>query len=222
MNQLDQLLTEAEKNAGASGDGIYKKRVALLRDSIYATILKERNKSVAGALGKTESPHEFPRAGGGIFFSQSLPQMDSRIYPPELKKQELGLKFSIQKSGTIKSFFFYQSKGETGGHTLRLWDQHGKLIMSVDVPEKRGDGWINAPLSQPYKISPGDVFILSCTMNKSFVQTLDVLSIPRIRDGATAIQGVYRNDRIGENAPDKAYRNSNYFLDIEAEFGAAP
>ena len=44
MNLLDQLLTEAEKKAAAPGDGVYKKRVALLRDYIYAVILKERNK----------------------------------------------------------------------------------------------------------------------------------------------------------------------------------
>ncbi|MFA6175560.1 MAG: DUF4838 domain-containing protein [Phycisphaerae bacterium] len=50
MNLLDQLLTEAEKNANSSGDAICKKRVALLRDFIYMVILKERNKSVTSGL----------------------------------------------------------------------------------------------------------------------------------------------------------------------------
>jgi predicted esterase len=132
-------------------------------------------------------------------------------------KAELGLKFSVQKDGKIKALRFYQAKNESGKHALRLWGSDGKLILSVAAPESKEMGWITAALSEPLAVKPGDSFIVSYACNSSYPATPDVFKTPIVRGGITGIAGLYSFSDLGQKAPDKKYKDMNYFVDVEVE-----
>lgn len=132
-------------------------------------------------------------------------------------KVELGLKFSVQKPGKIKALRFYQAKSETGAHTLRLWDGNGKLVLSVNAPESREMGWISAMLPEPFAVKPGDIFIVSYTCNTSYTGTYDVFKTPIVRGGITGLAGLYSMTDLGQKAPDKTFKDMDYFVDVDYE-----
>jgi pimeloyl-ACP methyl ester carboxylesterase len=132
-------------------------------------------------------------------------------------KPELGLKFSVQKAGKIKALRFYQAKGESGKHTLRLWGADGKLVLTVDAPESKEMGWVSASLPEPLAVKPGDTFIVSYTCNTNYPATPNVFKVPIVRSGITGIAGLYSFSDLGQKAPDKIYNNMNYFVDVEFE-----
>jgi pimeloyl-ACP methyl ester carboxylesterase len=132
-------------------------------------------------------------------------------------KVELGLKFSVEKTGKITAFRFYQAKGESGAHDLRLWGTDGSLLLTVNAPGQPDAGWISVPLPQPFAASAGNVFVVSYTSNTKYPATPDFFDAPKRLGNITAITGVYSLDALGEKAPDKILRNMNYFLDVELE-----
>ena len=128
---------------------------------------------------------------------------------------DLGLKFSVQKAGTLKMFRFYQGKGETGAHTLNLWDKNGKLILSVNAPEKEGSGWVEVSLPDPLSVKSGDVFTLAYTCKSNYAATRDVFTSPIARDDSiTGLKGVYGTKNLGQIMPTKTYKNLNYYIDV--------
>ena len=132
-------------------------------------------------------------------------------------KVELGLKFSVQKEGKIKALRFYQAKSETGAHTLRLWDANGKLVLSVNAPESKEMGWVSAALPEPFAVKPGDIFIVSYTCNTSYTGTYDVFKTPIVRGGITGLAGLYNTTELGQKAPDKTFKDMDYFVDVDYE-----
>lgn len=132
-------------------------------------------------------------------------------------KVEVGLKFSVQKDGKIKALRFYQSKGESGGHAMRLWNAEGKLALTVDAPESKEAGWISAVVPEPFAIKPAETFTVSYTCNTNYPATSGVFKTPIIRAGITGIAGVYSTTDFGKKAPDKTFNNINYFVDVEIE-----
>lgn len=132
-------------------------------------------------------------------------------------KAELGLKFSVQKAGKIKALRFYQAKGESGAHALRLWDADGKLVISVNAPEKQGEVWISASLPEPFTVKAGDSFTVSYSCNSNYPASPDVFKTPIVRGGITGISGVYSFEALGQKVPDKKHKDMNYFVDVEFE-----
>jgi predicted esterase len=132
-------------------------------------------------------------------------------------KAELGLKFSVQKAGKIKALRFYQAKDESGAHALRLWDADGKLVLTVNAPEKQEIGWISAVLAEPFTVKPGDSYIVSYTCGTNYPATPGVFKTPIVRGGITGIAGLYSFSDLGQKAPDKKHNDLNYFVDLEIE-----
>lgn len=132
-------------------------------------------------------------------------------------KVELGLKFSVQKDGKVKALRFYQANGESGAHTLRLWNADGTLTATVNAPEKQGAGWISAVLPEPLAVKAGATFIVSYTCNAKYPATADVFKAPLTRGGITGITGLYSMTDLGQKAPEKTFKNMNYFLDVDFE-----
>ncbi len=132
-------------------------------------------------------------------------------------KAELGLKFSVQKAGKIKALRFYQAKDESGAHALRLWDSEGKLVLTVNAPEKQEMGWISAALPEPFSVKPGYSYIVSYTCGTNYPASPDVFKTPIVRGGITGIAGLYSFSELGQKAPDKKYNDLNYFVDVEFE-----
>ncbi|MCX6985891.1 MAG: alpha/beta fold hydrolase [Lentisphaerae bacterium] len=132
-------------------------------------------------------------------------------------KAELGLKFSVQEAGKIKALRFYQGKGESGAHALRLWDAAGKLVLTVNAPEKQEMGWIFAALPEALAVKPGDSFTVSYNCSTNYPATPNVFKTPIVRGGITGIAGVYSFTDLGEKAPEQKFNDMNYFVDVEVE-----
>lgn len=146
---------------------------------------------------------------GGIFFADTTPaDRDAK------GTAELGLKFYVEKTGKIKAFCFYQARSETGPHVFHLWSSDGKPLLAVNVPETQVTGWIEVPLPESFQVAASTEFIVSYACNKSYVATPDVFAAPVKRDGIMAVAGLYSFDGPGRKAPDKTYKNMNYFLDV--------
>ena len=150
--------------------------------------------------------------GKGIFFADAQPaENDAK------GKVELGLKLYVEKAGKIKAFCFYQAKSESGPHVFHLWSTDGKLLLTVNASEAQGLGWISIPLSKPHDVAASTELILSYTCNSNYVGTADVFKNPVKKDGIMAVAGLYSFTDLGQKAPDKTYKDMNYFLDVEFE-----
>ncbi|MFA6177249.1 MAG: DUF4838 domain-containing protein, partial [Phycisphaerae bacterium] len=110
MNLLDQLLTEAEKKADSSGNTIYKKRVTLLRDSIYTTIFKERNKSVASGQDKNRT----------VPADVKTPDAEDRKPSTEFLRENLVMNPGLEKSeqDELEYWTLFPSKSELSASTV--------------------------------------------------------------------------------------------------------
>jgi hypothetical protein len=159
----------------------------------------------AGAAGAVAT-----RPGnGGIFFQGSWPETGAR------NKLTLGLKIYVEKSGVIKSFYFYQGSGEAGPHVFHLWSSDGKSLLTVNALESQDSDWIEVPLPTPFPVAANTGYIISYASNATYVGTPDVFVEPIKRDGIVAVAGVYTHDASGRTAPGRMDDNKmNYFIDV--------
>ena len=152
-------------------------------------------------------------AGGGTFFAGQRPASDDAA-----GQVELGLRLTGQASGRIKGLWFYQARSETGEHLLRIWDGEGKELAQVGIPAQNGSGWRYGELEPPLAVQSGQTLVLSYTATTHYVATPEVFARPTVRDGITAVAGVYSFDELGK-MPTKTYQHMNYFLDVAYEEG---
>lgn len=164
---------------------------------------------VRHALGLPARPGTPGSGTGGVFFADDTP--DSLDATGTV---ELGLRFTVNKPGSITSLRFYQAMSETGAHTLRLWGENGEVRAAAEAPVTKGHGWIAATLSEPVSVKAGETFVVAYTARSHYVATADVFTAPIVRDGVTAQAGLYSFDDLGK-APTKTYKQMSYFLDIE-------
>jgi hypothetical protein len=149
---------------------------------------------------------------GGLFFNERWPEQE------DAKGQvELGLKFYVEKSGILKSFWFYQACSESGAHVFHLWSSDGTPLLSVTAQESIGQGWMEIPLPAPFPVVASTQYILSYTSNSNYVETPDIFTEPVKRDGIMAVAGLYSFGDLGSKAPAKTYKDMNYFLDLTYE-----
>jgi predicted esterase len=146
---------------------------------------------------------------GGIFFAESPPPVTEAA-----GKVELGLKFYVEKTGTITAFKFYKAKSETGPHTLRVWATDGSPLLSVTVPAIQESGWLAVPLQSPFPVAASTEYTLSYSCNSHYVGTPGVFVEPVRRDGIMALSGLYSFSDLGQKVPYKTFKQMNYFLDI--------
>jgi len=152
-------------------------------------------------------------AGGGTFFAGKRPASDDAA-----GQVELGLRLTVQAAGRIKGLWFYQARSETGEHLLRIWDGEGKELAQVGIPAQNGSGWRYGELEPPLAVQSGQTLVLSYTATTHYVATPEVFARPTVRDGITAVAGVYSFDELGK-MPTKTYQHMNYFLDVAYEEG---
>jgi pimeloyl-ACP methyl ester carboxylesterase len=148
---------------------------------------------------------------GGLFFEGVGPTKETK------GQVELGLNFYVEKSGLVKSFWFYQASGESGPHLFHLWSSDGTPLLSVTAQESPVHGWIEVPLSEPFPVVASTEYIVSYSSNSNYVGTPGVFAAPVKRDGIMAVSGLYSTGDLGSKAPDKTYQAMNYFLDLTYE-----
>jgi hypothetical protein len=66
-------------------------------------------------------------------------------------------------------------------------------------------------------VKPGEIFIVSYTCNTSYTGTYDVFKTPIVRGGITGLAGLYNTTELGQKAPDKTFKDMDYFVDVDYE-----
>ena len=128
----------------------------------------------------------------------------------------LGLKFTVETDGEIDALRYYKSAGNVGPHSGYLWSDTGTLLAKVDFTNESNQGWQQATLSAPIKVSANQTFVVSYFAPKGgysvtenyFTSALDVGPMTAIKTG-----GVYAYGGSGV-FPTQTHLSSNYWVDV--------
>ncbi|MCT9002634.1 DUF4082 domain-containing protein [Microbacterium memoriense] len=168
--------------------------------------------AIAGLLTTTPFLAQ-PSASAASGFSQTTkPRV---AVDPDRESVELGVRFSVKRSGTIVGIEYYDTRANRGPHIGSLWGPNGSKLATVRLPEAKKSGWVTATFSSPVRVTAGATYVASYTAphggyaadERYFDKTVtrgDIV-FPR---GA----GVYAYATGG--FPTSNYRNSNYYVDV--------
>jgi len=81
---------------------------------------------------------------------------------------EVSTAFSIDTDGKISGYRFWKAVGETGTHTIRLWDASGNLLESKTLASETSSGWQS--VSSNKLVSAGD-YVVSVNTNVKQVKS---------------------------------------------------
>jgi Domain of unknown function (DUF4082) len=96
--------------------------------------------------------------GGGnttLFDPATSPASEATNTDPE----EVGVKFTVDNTGTVHGIRFYKTPNDTGTHVGHLWDQYGNLLTSATFTNETASGWQEQAVSVP--IEPGQTYTAS-------------------------------------------------------------
>lgn len=141
---------------------------------------------------------------------------------------ELGLRFRTAVDGYVSGIRFYRAD-ESTPQIVNLWRDpsniilqekiikpvagSGLLLASNKVFASIGSGWQTIPLAQPVPIFAGGNYVVSYHTRKRYAFDWFFFSSPVSDPPLIAEKGVFR---YGKTAfPDNAYRNTNYWVDVE-------
>lgn len=74
---------------------------------------------------------------------------------------ELGVTFSPETNGQITGVRFFKGEGNTGAHTVSLWDASGAQLATGPVTGESTTGWQEANFAEPVTVTAGATYIAS-------------------------------------------------------------
>jgi len=80
---------------------------------------------------------------------------------PETEPVDLGLRFTTSRAGSIVGLRFLKGAGDTGRHTLTLWDGTGAVLARVTPTTETASGWQEVRLDEPVPVEPGRTYVVS-------------------------------------------------------------
>ena len=158
------------------------------------------------------TPTPPPAASTQTVFTTQTPDLpdasDNRSY-------ELGMKFTANVNGDIRSIRYWKSPGEKGVHNGRIWSASGTLLATAAFNNESGSGWQETALTSPLTIAANTVYVVSVNSNLRYAFTLSGL-VNSVSTGNLQTVADNNNGVFGDiNAfPTNSYSNSNYFRDI--------
>jgi hypothetical protein len=128
----------------------------------------------------------------------------------------VGMIFSSSVAGTVNSIMFYKGTGNTGPHTVGLWDANGNELASATSASEPATGWVTVPLATPVSIAANTNHTVGYLSSASYTaddenyftaaKTVGDLTVP-------ANGGVYV---YGSTLafPTGSYNATNYYVDV--------
>ncbi len=156
-----------------------------------------------------------------LFASNSTPAIKATT---DSKAVELGVRFTSDVNGYIKSIRFYKGTTNVGPHRGNLWTSTGVLLGSLLFANETQQGWQQASFASPIPITANIQYIASyhtASGNYAFDRSYfnKVLNNPPLHAPAT-INGVYVYGSGG--FPSSTYQSSNYWVDLVFENSTVP
>ena len=133
---------------------------------------------------------------------------------------EIGMRFTPRVAGTVTAIRLYRAQDAEGPSIVTLWDASGSSLSMAKAP--KGSGWVIARLAKPVPLKPGLVYTVSYHTSR-YAWNQDFFTAP-LASGpftAPADAGVFSYGDSGA-FPSRAYRSSNYWVDVVFMAGAAP
>ena len=130
---------------------------------------------------------------------------------------ELGVRFTADADGSIRSIRFYKSTGNTGTHVGSLWTAAGVKLASATFVGETASGWQQADFASPVPITALTTYVASYHANvghysdDSFYFNVAYNNAPL--HAAAGNNGVYAYGS-GSIFPSQTWNNSNYWVDV--------
>jgi hypothetical protein len=131
---------------------------------------------------------------------------------------ELGVKFTADQAGTISGIRFYKAPGNTGTHTVTLWDNTGAPMASATSGNETASGWQTVPFTSPVAIAANTTYTASYFApvggysydSNYFASGQDNAPLDAPSSAASNGNGVFK---YGGGFPDGSYNATNYWVD---------
>ncbi|MBW4028565.1 MAG: DUF4082 domain-containing protein [Acidobacteria bacterium] len=142
---------------------------------------------------------------------------------------EVGVKFTVDTTGSILGLRFYKAAANTGVHIGHLWSSSGTLLATATFTGEGASGWQQATFSSPVTVLPGETYIASYLApaghysadTKYFAtQGVDTSPLHALAEGVNGSNGVYLYTSSG-GYPSISYNSANYWVDILYQASAA-
>ncbi len=135
---------------------------------------------------------------------------------------ELGVKFTVDVSGSITGVRFYKSAANTGTHVANLWSAAGTLLASASFANESASGWQQANFAAPVAVTAATVYVASYhstsghfALDASYFATQGVDNAPLhlLANGVSGADGVFAYGSASV-FPSSTYNSSNYWVDV--------
>ena len=166
----------------------------------------------------------FTTAGGANATSVSL--WDTSAVPAvasvnDANAVEVGMKFTSDIGGSVRSIRFYKGSANSGTHIGHLWDAAGALLGTATFANESATGWQQANLVAPVTITAGATYVISVYMpnggyaatSGGFGASVDRAPLHGLRSASSGGNGVFRYG-IGGGFPTGSYGDPNYWVDL--------
>ncbi len=208
-----------------SKEGTYNLQVRAIDDSLNISNILADKQTVS-----VSTPDHYS------FFGGVAPKSSSATLYSETQPVELGMRFSVDRTGQVTEIKYWRSSLDAGDTDVRdghLWRADGTLLATVTFTSTAGQsGWQTATLSTPVSLQAGVNYVVSYHTANNYVASTDFFHPDRevafdgldndafwgpygvIRspmDGSGGGNGVYS---YGNGMPNQSFGGSNYWVDV--------
>ncbi|MGA9860424.1 MAG: DUF4082 domain-containing protein [Solirubrobacteraceae bacterium] len=132
----------------------------------------------------------------------------------------LGIKFTVDTSGTVNGIRFYKASTNTGAHIGSLWTSTGTLLASATFSNESTSGWQTVTFSSPVTVVPGTTYVASYFAPNGHYSfdagaLYSAINNAPLHAPATGVtsNAVY-NYSSSSSFPTSTYNADNYWVDI--------
>ena len=134
---------------------------------------------------------------------------------------ELGVRFTSDRAGWIKSIRFYKASTNTGTHVGHLWTNTGTLLATVTFTNETASGWQQMDLPTPIAITAGTPYVASYySQSRHFSfdefyfagQGYDQAPLHALADGVAGPNGLFHDSASA--FPTDGYNSTNFWIDV--------
>ena len=133
------------------------------------------------------------------------------------------MKLRSDLAGFITAVRFYKPSGETGPHTVSLWNSAGALLGAGTSSGETAAGWQQVALGSLVPISPNTTYVasyhtngrLAYDLNAFTTAGIDAAPLHLLKAGVDGPNGVYLYTANGSSGfPTTANQDANYGVDV--------
>ncbi len=134
---------------------------------------------------------------------------------------EVGMKFISAVNGTVSGIKFYKSTGNTGTHTVQLYNYYGAPLATVICEAETDSGWQTVIFPTPVPIVADQMYVAAYhsslgNYSAEFYGLKKAITngpLTALADSARGLNGVFRYTEILD-FPIYGFKGSNYWVDV--------